>query len=91
MAKKTAAPKIQAYEIDVDRVTRQAARRQAPRDSRSPMVRPLRIFTLDPSVSDRLGGIATVQVPYENSNLVRLARCSRFERTARRSRFRPLR
>ncbi|MGH7460052.1 MAG: peptidase M4, partial [Longimicrobiales bacterium] len=27
--------------------------------------RPLRIFTLDPSVSHRLGGIATVSVPYE--------------------------
>ena len=64
MAKKTA-PKTQAYEIDVDRVTRQAARRQSPRDQRGPLVRPLRVFTLDPSVSDRLGGIATVQVPYE--------------------------
>ena len=31
----------------------------------SPIVRPLRIYTLDPSVSDRSGGIATVQVPYE--------------------------
>ncbi|HEX2456013.1 MAG TPA: hypothetical protein VHI99_20100 [Vicinamibacterales bacterium] len=31
----------------------------------SPIVRPLRIYTLDPSVSDRSGGIATVQIPYE--------------------------
>ncbi len=28
-------------------------------------MRPLRIYTLDPSVSDRLGGTATVNVPYE--------------------------
>ena len=27
--------------------------------------RPLRIYTLDPSVSDRIGGVATVSVPYE--------------------------
>ena len=31
----------------------------------SPVTRPLRIYTLDPSVSDRVGGVATVQVPYE--------------------------
>ena len=31
----------------------------------APSVRPLRIFTLDPSVSYRLGGVATVNVPYE--------------------------
>ena len=30
-----------------------------------PLVRPLRIYTLDPSVSDRMGGVATVNVPYE--------------------------
>ena len=28
-------------------------------------MRPLRIYTLDPSVSDRVGGVATVLVPYE--------------------------
>ena len=32
---------------------------------RGPLSRPLRIYTLDPSVSDRIGGVATVQVPYE--------------------------
>ena len=32
---------------------------------RAPLVRPLRIYTLDPSVSDRMGGVATVNVPYE--------------------------
>ena len=39
--------------------------RPAARDPRAPLFRPLRIYTLDPSVSDRLGGVATVQVPYE--------------------------
>jgi hypothetical protein len=28
-------------------------------------MRPLRVYTLDPSVSDRVGGVATVMVPYE--------------------------
>jgi hypothetical protein len=31
----------------------------------APSTRPLRVFTLDPSVSFRLGGVATLQVPYE--------------------------
>ena len=39
--------------------------RPAGRDPGAPLYRPLRIYTLDPSVSDRLGGVATVQVPYE--------------------------
>lgn len=39
--------------------------RRAPHDSRAPLTRPLRIYTLDPSVSDRLGGVATVEKPYE--------------------------
>ena len=30
-----------------------------------PVSRPLRIYTLDPSVSDRIGGVATVEIPYE--------------------------
>jgi hypothetical protein len=34
-------------------------------DRRAPLHRPLRIYTLDPSVSVRLGGVATVAVPYE--------------------------
>ncbi len=35
------------------------------RDRRAPLYRPLRIYTMDPSVSDRVGGVATVNVPYE--------------------------
>src|SRR4030095_9000794 len=48
-----------------DRVVRRASVRPYQRDVRAPLVRPLRIYTLDPSVSDRLGGVATVLVPYE--------------------------
>ena len=62
--KKTPAPVIQAYDVS-DRVRFQAAVRPYQRDPRAPLVRPLRIYTLDPSVSDRLGGVATVLVPYE--------------------------
>lgn len=54
----------QAYEVS-DRVRFQAAMRPGQRDPRAPLARPLRIYTLDPSVSDRMGGIATVLVPYE--------------------------
>jgi hypothetical protein len=54
----------QAYEIS-DRVTRQALIRASQRDPGAPHSRPLRIYTLDPSLSDRLGGIAIVNVPYE--------------------------
>lgn len=61
MAKKT--PPL-AYEVS-PRVELQAAARPYHRDPHGPLVRPLRIYTLDPSVSDRLGGVATVQVPYE--------------------------
>jgi hypothetical protein len=63
MTKKTPPP-VRAYEVS-DRVPRQAAVRAYQRDRRAPLVRPLRIYTLDPSVSDRLGGVATVLVPYE--------------------------
>ena len=52
------------YEIS-DRVARQALVRPYQRDPHAPLVRPLRIYTLDPSVSDRMGGVATVLVPYE--------------------------
>ncbi|MDQ6926313.1 MAG: peptidase M4, partial [Candidatus Eremiobacteraeota bacterium] len=53
-----------AYEVS-ERVARQA--RTAPVHSvpGAPASRPLRIYTLDPSVSYRLGGVATVSVPYE--------------------------
>lgn len=63
MAKKTSPPE-RAYELS-DRVTRQASLRPYQRDPRAPLVRPLRIYALDPSVSDRVGGVATVLVPYE--------------------------
>lgn len=55
---------VELYQIS-DRVSRQARVRQAGVDPRAPIHRPLRIYTLDPSVSARLGGVATVQVPYE--------------------------
>ena len=62
--RKKAAPAIQAYAVS-DRVRFQADVRPYQRDARAPLVRPLKIYALDPSVSDRTGGIATVQVPYE--------------------------
>ena len=53
------------YEIS-PRVALQAATRPYRfRERGAPLVRPLRIYTLDPSVSRRVGGIATVEVPYE--------------------------
>jgi hypothetical protein len=55
---------IETFEVS-ERVAQQAALKPYQRDPRAPMSRPLRIYTLDPSVSDRVGGIATVQVPYE--------------------------
>jgi hypothetical protein len=64
MAKKQAPPTITDYEVSA-RVTQQARMLPALRDSRAPLSRPLRIYTLDPSVSDRVGGVATVLVPYE--------------------------
>src|SRR5215510_3098695 len=53
-----------AFEVS-ERATLQARMKAPARDPRAPLYRPLRIYTLDPSVSDRLGGVATVQVPYE--------------------------
>src|SRR5438309_5822123 len=52
------------YEIS-DRVARQARTAPSGHVSGGPSVRPLRIYSLDPSVSYRLGGVATVAVPYE--------------------------
>src|SRR5438874_1384385 len=63
MAKKTPVPEP-AYELS-DRVTRQASLHVYQRDPRAPLMRPLRIYALDPSVSDRVGGVATVLVPFE--------------------------
>lgn len=52
------------YEVS-ERVARQASVHPYKRERGAPAVRPLRIYTLDPSVSDRVGGVATVMVPYE--------------------------
>src|SRR5688572_14822399 len=62
--KKPPAAAVTPYEVS-ERVPLQARVRAPKRDARAPQFRPLRIYTLDPSVSDRLGGVATVQVPYE--------------------------
>jgi hypothetical protein len=58
------APETIPFEIS-DRAVRQALVRPYERAAGAPLVRPLRIYTLDPSVSDRVGGVATVNVPYE--------------------------
>jgi hypothetical protein len=60
----TAASPVTAYEVS-ERVARQARVQAYQRERGAPLFRPLRIFTLDPSVSDRLGGVATALVPYE--------------------------
>jgi hypothetical protein len=52
------------YEIS-PRVLGQALTAPSRQMRGEPAVRPLRIFSLDPSVSYRLGGVATVEVPYE--------------------------
>jgi hypothetical protein len=66
--KKAPSPSPEAipYEISA-RVARQADTAPSRRGggAGSPSVRPLRIYTLDPSVSYRLGGVALVDVPYE--------------------------
>jgi hypothetical protein len=64
IAGKKKSPAIQAYAVS-NRVGFQASVRPYQRDPRAPLVRPLKIYALDPSVSDRTGGIATVNVPYE--------------------------
>jgi hypothetical protein len=60
--KSTAAPKT--YEVS-ERAWRQALTQPYRRPLSAPLTRPLRIFTLDPSVSHLIGGTATVGVPYE--------------------------
>lgn len=52
------------YEVD-DRVTAQCLTAATRPLAGAPAARPLRIYSLDPSVSYGLGGIATVAVPYE--------------------------
>ena len=64
MPKKTPASTSQLFELS-ERVARQASVRPYQRARGAPLVRPLRLYTLDPSVSDRLGGVATAHVPYE--------------------------
>lgn len=64
MPKKKPVKKDDQYEIS-PRVIREASTRPYQTTPGAPPVRPLRIYTLDPSVSHRLGGIATVDVPYE--------------------------
>jgi len=61
---KTRSMPVHAFDVS-ERVAQQAALRPYKRDPRAPVSRPLRIYTLDPSVSDRMGGVATVLVPYE--------------------------
>jgi hypothetical protein len=56
--------KVTAFEVS-DRVRSHARISSFPRDRDAPLARPLRIYALDPSVSDRVGGVATVHVPYE--------------------------
>jgi hypothetical protein len=53
------------YEIS-PRVEMQAATEPYAHRAGAAQTRPLRIFTLDPSLSSRTGGIATVNVPYED-------------------------
>ena len=63
-ASASATPPIEAFQVS-DRVALQARVRGARASAGAPLYRPLRIYTLDPSVSDRIGGVATVSVPYE--------------------------
>jgi len=63
-ARKASASKIIDFELSAQ-LPMVAKVRAFTRALDSPVVRPLRIYTLDPSVSDRSGGIATVQLPYE--------------------------
>ena len=63
-ARKPATPVTAPFEIST-RVARQALTRPFQRLPGAPSSRPLRIYTLDPSVSHRIGGVATVNVPYE--------------------------
>ncbi len=62
---KKMSPASPLFEIS-SRVERQALTRPYRRPYGAPLLRPLRIYTLDPSVSHRVGGVATVGVPYED-------------------------
>lgn len=65
MMVKKATPASPLFEIS-SRVERQALTRPYQRPHGAPLLRPLKIYTLDPSVSHRIGGVATVGVPYED-------------------------
>ena len=56
-----APPPITAYDVS-DRVRFQAAVRPYQNVPHAPLVRPVRIYTLDPSVSERLGGTGTDRI-----------------------------
>lgn len=62
---KKMSPASPLFELS-SRVERQALTRPYRRPHGAPLLRPLRIYTLDPSVSHRVGGVATVGVPYED-------------------------
>ncbi len=62
---KKISPASPLFELS-SRVERQALTRPYRRPHGAPLLRPLRIYTLDPSVSHRVGGVATVGVPYED-------------------------
>ena len=62
---KKMSPASPLFELS-SRVERQALTRPYRRPYGAPLLRPLRIYTLDPSVSHRVGGVATVGVPYED-------------------------
>lgn len=62
---KKMSPESPLFELS-SRVERQALTRPYRRPHGAPLLRPLRIYTLDPSVSHRVGGVATVGVPYED-------------------------
>ncbi len=64
MAVKTRKAKARLFEVG-ERLRDRATPLPCDEQVTSPSTRPLRIFTRDPSVSARLGGIATVDVPFE--------------------------
>ena len=72
MPKSTGRP----YEVS-PRVELQATTQPYAHRAGAARTRPLRIFTLDPSVSQRTGGIATVDVPYEDLEVGPAGRCSK--------------
>ena len=64
MARKSAPAGTVDFEVS-PRLPLLASIRAYVREVDAPVTRPLRIYTLDPSVPDRSGGMAIVNVPYE--------------------------